>query len=230
MLLIGTGSRPHRCLAGGLLALLGALWASPPARADLYRAEQDYKAADYPHAFQEFLALAELGQPVAQLDVAIMYRAGQGVEASDIHANAWATLAAENGEAKGNTLASAIRPELAPGSERIAGWLTSAYTPAALTENLLPFLGTRAPHSLCKMVKWYEPDYPSDARVRGVDGTVLVDFTVMPDGSARFPASSMQSRGDSSNRPYEIAYCDLASADFPRTRSRSTVHSPTVSN
>jgi uncharacterized protein len=187
MLLTGTGPSPCKCLTGALLALLGALGVSLPARADLYRAEQDYKAADYPHAFQEFLALAELGQPVAQLDVAIMYRAGQGVEASDIHAYAWATLAAQNGEAKGSALADTIRPQLAPGSERVAGWLTSGYTPAALTENLLPFLAARPTHFLCKLVKWYEPDYPLDARSRGIDGTVLVDFTVMPDGSARFP-------------------------------------------
>jgi len=187
MLLTGTRSRTYKCIAGVLLAVLGALGASLPARADLYSAEQDYKAADYPHAFQEFLALAELGQPVAQLDVAIMYRAGQGVEASDIRAYAWASLAAQNGEAKGKALADTIRPQLAPGSERIAGWVASAYTPEALRKSLLPDLGRQGPYPPCKMVKWYAADYPIDARRRGIDGIVLVDFTVMPDGSAHFP-------------------------------------------
>lgn len=185
-----TRTRSRTCRAGALLVLFSVVWVSLPARADLYSAERDYKAADYAHAFQEFLALAEFGQPVAQLDVAIMYRAGQGVEASDIHAYAWASLAAENGEAKGKDLANTIRPELAPGSERIAGWVTSAYTRAALRENLLPQLGgrrVRGPGPVCKMVKFYNASYPQDARMRGIDGTVFVDFTVMPDGSARFP-------------------------------------------
>ena len=125
--------------AGVLVALLGALWGFPVVRAaDLYGAERDYQAGDYAPAFQEFLALARLGQPVAQLYVAVMYEAGRGTEQSDIHAYAWASLAARNGEPKGKDLADAVRPHLAPGSEAITGWVTSAYTPAALEENLLP--------------------------------------------------------------------------------------------
>ncbi len=104
-------SRTNRCFAGVLLVLLGMLWGSPPARADIYSAERDYKAGDYAHAFQEFLALAQLGQPLAQLDVAVMYRAGQGTESSDIHAYAWASLAAQNGESKGKVLVSVSSPQ-----------------------------------------------------------------------------------------------------------------------
>lgn len=190
MPLTGTRSRTYKCLAGLLLALLGALRGSLPARADLYGSEQEYKARDYTHAFEEFLRLAQLGQPVAQVDVAVMYRAGQGTEPSDIHAYAWASLAARNGEPEGKDLADATRPQLAPGSERVAGWVTSAYSPAALEKSLLPVLEHPRPSSdfhVCRMVKWYSAVYPEEARLRGIDGAVFVDFTVMPDGSARFP-------------------------------------------
>jgi TPR repeat protein len=50
-----------------------------------------------------------------------MYRNGQGAEQSDIHAYAWAMLAAQNGDARAKSMAGAIRPQLAPGSEQIAG-------------------------------------------------------------------------------------------------------------
>ena len=82
-----------------LALLLGALANALPARADLYSALSTFKKGDYPSAFQQFLALAKLGQPLAQLDVAYMYESGQGTRQSDIHAYAWAVLAARNGEA-----------------------------------------------------------------------------------------------------------------------------------
>ncbi|HEY7887641.1 MAG TPA: SEL1-like repeat protein [Steroidobacteraceae bacterium] len=58
---------------------------------------------------------------MAQFNVAAMYRNGQGAEQSDIHAYAWAMLAAQNGDARAKSMAGAIRPQLAPGSEQIAG-------------------------------------------------------------------------------------------------------------
>jgi hypothetical protein len=179
--------RRNRCLVAILLGLLGMLWGSMPARADLYSAEQDYKATHYGRAFQEFLALAQLGQPVAQRDVAILYHLGRGVDWSDIHAYACASLAAQNGDSKGRALADSIRPRLAPGSQRIAGWVTAAYRPELLREILLPDLHGSGPFPPCRMVKWYSATFPEEARRRGIDGTVFVDFTVMPDGSARFP-------------------------------------------
>jgi hypothetical protein len=175
------------CLAGVLLGLLGMIAGSLPARADLYSAEQDYKAGHYGPAFREFLALAQLGQPVAQRGVAIMYRLGRGVDWSDIHAYAWASLAARNGDSKGKALADALRPRLAPGSQRIAGWATAAYRPKLLEENLLPDVHGSGPFPPCKMVKPYYATYPEEALRRRIAGTVFVDFTVMPDGSARFP-------------------------------------------
>ena len=179
-----------------LLALLAALWAAPPVHADIIGAFNDYKKGDYPHAFQEFLALAELGQPLAQLDVAAMYQAGQGTPASDVDAYAWATLAAANGEARGKKLADEIRPRLAPGSEQAADSVTLSYTDAALQQTLLPDLSNGPPLtptdpaidcSNRTPVKMHMEQYPEAARRAHVEGAVLVEFTLMPDGSPRFP-------------------------------------------
>src|SRR6185312_16854239 len=108
----------------------------PPARADIVSAFKDYKKGDYPHAFQEFLALAQLGQPLAQFDVATLYHAGQGTAANDTEAYAWATLAAASGEARGKALADAIRPTLPAGAEQAAAAVTLPYTDAALQQTL----------------------------------------------------------------------------------------------
>lgn len=176
-----------------LLLTAAAAWLPSVAHADLYSASSEYEKGDYAHAFADFLTLAELGQPRAQFHVAAMYRAGQGVTPSDIHAYAWAVLAAENGEAKARTLADEIRPELAPGSERIAGWFTADYTPAALSKRLMPVStrGTREAAAQwvrqCDPVHTGESEYPQDAEFKGIDGNVFAAFTLMPDGRARSP-------------------------------------------
>ncbi|MGH8294242.1 MAG: TonB family protein [Steroidobacteraceae bacterium] len=183
-----------------LLLLAAGLCRAFPAHADLYRALSDYKKGDYPHAFQAFLALAKLGQPLAQLNVAEMYHAGQGTAWSDVHAYAWAMLAAANGEAAAEKLADEIRPTLAPGSERIAGWLTQSYSRAALERTLLPVLSSETVHTPnapvsddamtdCERqeVSMYALPYPVAAQRARIEGTVLIEFTLMPDGRPRFP-------------------------------------------
>src|SRR5690242_20445575 len=146
---------------------------------DLSSAYGELKKGDYSHAVSGFLALAKLGQPAAQLDVARMYRAGLGVEQSDIHAYAWAMLAAQNGETGATGLADEIRPELAPGSTRIAGWITEPYTPLALRKRLLPLPGFATPQAAAAYRKWleecrpqrvYSQVYPDAARREVVEG------------------------------------------------------------
>lgn len=186
-------TRTFRRLGAVLLLLTATAWRPSVAHADLYSASSEYEKGDYAHAFADFLSLAELGQPRAQSAVAAMYRAGQGVTPSDIHAYAWAVLAAENGEAKARRLADEIRPELAPGSERIAGWFTANYTPTALRKRLMPVSsrGTREAMTQwiqqCDPVRTDEPEYPQDAEVKGIEGNVFAAFTLMPDGKARGP-------------------------------------------
>src|SRR4051812_15389727 len=85
-----------RTLACRLCAVL-AVFICAPAVADLRSAQEAYTKQDFTKAFHDFQELAELGQPVAQFDLAIMYARGEGARQSDIYAYAWASLAADNG-------------------------------------------------------------------------------------------------------------------------------------
>ena len=195
----------------GVLALLFVAMRADalPAHAGLYSAALAYKKGDFTLAFRDFLALARLGQPQAQLELAYLYSLGQGARQSDIHAYAWAMLASQNGEAKGQKLARRLLPalRLAPGSRRIAGWITAPYTPAALNRTLLPtyphaglasngghpagggapnVFGTRS-NRACLPIRMHRDVYPWWANLRGMQDRVLVQFTLMPDGTARLP-------------------------------------------
>jgi TonB family protein len=191
----GSGTRRGGSARAGilLLGLIAASGAAAPAHADLYSASKAYGKGDYAGAFKEFRALARLGLPAAQYDLAVMYLEGQGVRQSDIHAYAWATLAAASGDAIGLKLADEIRPRLAPGSRRIAGWFTAAYVHSALERRLLPAPGggrSRRSHGGCSQTQPVNvslPVYPIEARYDGVQGDVLGEFTLMPDGTTRFP-------------------------------------------
>jgi len=195
MLLRGRRSTRSRWFAGMLLVLVTMPWGSLPAHADIISAFNDFKKGDYPHAFQEFLALAKLGDPLAQFDVAAMYQDGHGAPQSDINAYAWAALAAENGNARGKELADEIRPKLAPGDEQAAAAVTAAYTDAVLQQTLLPDLSQGPPVTPpdptldCNRsgVKMYRGPYPVAARMARLQGAIFVEFTVMPDGTPRFP-------------------------------------------
>lgn len=184
----------HRGAA--VLVVIAVASLARAAGADVYSASAEYKKGDYAQALSDYLALAKLGQPQAQFNVAVMYETGRGVDQSDIHAYAWAMLAAENGQAGAKELADKIRPKLAPGSEQIAGWFTAPYTPAVLSEQLLPdalLPGTDAAaqqrkwHGQCTVVTAYPWVYPDEAREKGEQGNVFIAFTLMPDGRARLP-------------------------------------------
>jgi TPR repeat protein len=177
--------------------MLGCL----PAQAGLVSALNTFKRGDYTEAFPEFLALAKLGQPVAQLDVAYLYAAGVGINQSNVRAYGWARLAGQNGEAKGTKLAAKLRAVLTPANRRLAARIVAPYTPAALRSSLLPIFsegcgtdgsthctsGTwgQTPH--CQPLHVYRYVYPRGAAFLGVQARVLVHFTIMPDGTAHLP-------------------------------------------
>ena len=177
---------PRSC--SGILLLLVLMFAGSAAAADLVSATADYLKKDYAKAFSGFRALAEIGQPTAQFDLAIMYRNGEGTRPSDIYAYAWASLAAENGLEKAKVLADELRPGLAPGSERIAADIEAQFGNAVLDARLNPRIvdgiGNR---SACRRLRSYIPPYPPDALVKGVEGAAYAEFTVMPDGHTRIP-------------------------------------------
>jgi TonB family protein len=170
-----------------LLLLVAALLCAP-ARADLFTAQLAYHKADYERAFKDYRELAELGQPVAQFNLAIMYAKGQGVRQSELNAYAWATLAAEGGHAGAKSLADELRPRLAPGSEKIADDIRAPFSRAVLDARLMPKVGDdQEARTSCRTLKVANSAYPPDAERKGIQGNVFVEFVVMPDGGTRNP-------------------------------------------
>ena len=168
----------------------GACLCAAPVLADLYSAETAYKKGNFPKAFEEFKELAELGQPQAQYNLAVMYARGEGVPTSLTNAHAWAALAGTNGEAAGTTLAEKLAPQLTATSLKFSADIQAQYGQAALDARLLPRLlqgkeyEDRDP---VKRLKPFVPSYPTAAHAKGVQGEVYVEFIVAPDGHARIP-------------------------------------------
>jgi TPR repeat protein len=181
-------------LVNSLLFLVWGVLFSAVAAGDLVSASTAYQKGDYTKAFHDFRELAELGQPTAQFNLAVMYAKGQGTHQSNIYAYAWASLAASNGLEKGKLLADDLRPALAPGSEKIAADIQSQYGNAALDARLNPQIiesqasaDRDASRNRCHLVHPYFPPYPEDALRRRMEGEVYVEFSVMPDGRSRIP-------------------------------------------
>jgi TonB family protein len=134
-----------------------------------------YKKGDYSSAFTQFRELAELGQ---------------GVMASKTFAHAWAALASASGEANGAQLRDELAPDLTPNSLQISAELQAKFSASALDARLMPRLlrnrefETREPP---RRLKAPTPEYPEEARRRGIQGEVYVEFIVAPDGRARLP-------------------------------------------
>lgn len=172
--------------------LLAASLFSQAALADLFTAQLAYRKGDYARAFKDYRELAELGQPIAQYNLAILYENGEGVRQSDLNAYAWAKLAGENGSAQGKALADKLRPQLAPGSEVMAAEIIEPYSRTVLDARLMPKLeeneALTSPRCKARKTKVAGGDvYPDAARNAGTQGRVFVAFTVMPDGSSRNP-------------------------------------------
>jgi uncharacterized protein len=176
----------------GALLLLAATLVWHPACADLFTASLAYQKGDYEQAFRLYRELAELGQPKAQFNLAVMYANGQGTRPSDINAYAWALLAQENGLDSAKSMVEQIRPRLAPGSEKIAEDIRAPYRPEVLDKRLMPNIREDAvadqlETQRCRPTKPFFPPYPVDAERRGIQGAVYVEFTEIPDGTSRMP-------------------------------------------
>jgi TonB family protein len=159
-----------------------------PAQADLFTAQLALQKGDYERAYKDYRELAELGQPIAQYNLAVMYAKGQGVRQSELNAYAWATLAMESGDAAAKSLADQLRPGLAPGSEKIAEDIRAPFSRAALDARLMPKMAEDADaRTSCRVLKVADLTYPPEAERNGVQGNVFVELVVMPDGSTRNP-------------------------------------------
>jgi uncharacterized protein len=178
-----------KCRVAALIAT-GACLIALPAWADLYSAGVAYQKKDFSKAFEEFKELAELGQPRAQYNLAVMYARGEGVPTSFTYAHAWASLAGANGEAGGVALADKLAPQLTPTSLKISADIQAEYSQAALDARLLPHVlqGQEYEHrDPVRPSKPFVPAYPNAARARGIQGEAYVEFVVAPDGHPRAP-------------------------------------------
>jgi hypothetical protein len=158
--------------------------------ADLSTAIKAYEKGDYETAFNAFHELAQLGQPGSQFNVAVMYLNGQGTKPLKAYAYAWAQLALANGEADAQKIIDAVKPELTPGSLRIAEGIQQQYGREALEKNLMPRILDPARYAMaegCRLKKAFTPAYPVEAERRGIQGNAFTEFTVMPDGTGRNP-------------------------------------------
>jgi TonB family protein len=178
---------------GKLSAVMAAFLlslATIPAWADLHSAKVAYKKGDFGNAFEQFKELAELGQPEAQFDLAAMYARGEGVNSSNVYAHAWASLAGQNGEARGKGLADDLEQDLTPTSQRISSEIQAQYSQPALNARLMPhfFKGKEyEDRDPVRPSKPFIPEYPMEAAQKGVQGEVYVEFVVAPDGHPRIP-------------------------------------------
>jgi hypothetical protein len=153
--------------------LLGAL----PARADLYSATAAYKKGDFSSAFVQFKELAELGQPDAQFDLALMYARGEGVEHSNTLAHAWASLASANGVEKAKPLREELEPALTPTSLQFSADVQAKFSQTALDAHLMPrFLKGREfdNRDPVRPLKPYVPPYPEAASRQGIQGLEIL--------------------------------------------------------
>ena len=164
--------------------------ASSAALADLHSASLAYEKKDYTTALNEFRALAELGQPQAQHYLAIMYARGEGAPLSNTNAHAWASLAVQRGETRAQAIINVLEPQLTPTSLRLSKEMQEQYSPAKLSEHLMPkFLINReyADRDPVKRDKIFIPQYPLNAQRRGIQGQIYIEYVVAADGHARMP-------------------------------------------
>ena len=176
---------------GVCLCLIGTV-----ARADLYSASAAAEKKDFARAFDLYRELAEMGQPEAQENLAVMYVNGEGVKRDNVLGYAWASMALENGggeAAKG--IVAQLEPHLNAAARLRVAELRSRFGTQALEKTLLPVLGVRVdppnppPTPECAMSKVANPDdyYPIEARNHGTSGDVLITNLAYGDGRAHDP-------------------------------------------
>ena len=185
-------------------AVLLAAAAVPAVGADLYTARTAYEKKDFATAFEEFRVLAELGHPLAQETVAVMYATGQGVTRDGIRAYAWAQVARENGPSeRAKIISDQLQQFITPETRQPVDEIHAAFGKQALEERLLPVTASaKAPapsgdvptvatpsQQTCRILRAVSPAkfYPDAALRKGLSGSVWVETPVQLDGRPRNP-------------------------------------------
>ncbi|MBC8027766.1 MAG: TonB family protein [Steroidobacteraceae bacterium] len=181
------------------LLLLGTCVA--PAQADLYAAEAALANRDFERAFALYRELAELGHLNAQENLAVMYVNGEGVARDNVQGYAWATIALEQRGGVGSRgIVDQLEPHMNDVARQRASEVRARYGRDGLLARLLPVLREaedtmpvkpeplRFDHSTpsCAFARPANPDefFPRIAIEKQLEGNVILDFTVLPDGRA----------------------------------------------
>ena len=177
-----------RHLSARLAACCVALGAfTAPAHADLYAAEAAFNNKEFERAFSLYRELAEMGLPIAQENLAVMYVSGEGVKRDNVLGYAWAKLALEQGASgSSQAIVDQLDPHLTPaGRKRIDG-IREQFGQDALRARLLLKEKPSGSKFECTVIAPANPvDYfPRYALEKKLWGDVILDFTVLPDGSA----------------------------------------------
>ena len=175
--------------------VISAVFAPLPARANLYSAAAATEKKEYAKAFELYRELAEMGQPEAQENLAVMYVNGEGVKRDNVLGYAWAAIAIENGggeAAKG--IVAQLEPHMNDAARARVADLESRFGKEALEKSLIPVPPARSetpkPQN-CKIVGPANPEtyYPAGARRQSITGDTVVEFLVYGDGRAHDPRS-----------------------------------------
>ena len=159
-------------------------------RADLFTAQLAYHKGDYAARDSRYYRdLAELGQPLAQYNVAVDVRQRAG-RAAERYQRLRVGDAGSGGRrsARSGTGRSELRPDLAPGSEQIAADIAAPFSRKNLDAKLLPRITAGEDSQACKLYERPSISYPSDAASKGIQGNVFMQLSVvMADGTTRTP-------------------------------------------
>ncbi|WP_235591122.1 TonB family protein [Pseudoalteromonas sp. H105] len=156
------------------------------AKADLLSATLDYHQGHFSKAKQEFLQLAQLGNPDAIYNIAVMYLHGQGVEKNTAQAYAWFSLAADFGliDARDTAMLIAKQTQNRQPLDDAYDALLKQLSFQWYSEQLKPEL-TMTPIDDAAIVRDYmvEPKYPEHAYKNGIEGWVWLEFDIDESGA-----------------------------------------------
>ena len=168
--------------------LLFILLFSYCSNATFKKATDFYDNKQYQQAFNEFYKLAKIGHKPSQFNLGVMYLEGTGTEQDIQKAYAWVKLSDENKdqekqfieEIKGYLKTDDALAE----SEEIFVLLRSQYGSEAILETYQPVLSHEnlADKNVARAIKTSDPGYPINAKYKGVEGWVLLNFNLSPSG------------------------------------------------
>lgn len=149
-----------------------------------------YQNKNFPQAYQGFNELAKLGNPKAQMNIAVMHVRGEHVEKNLVSAYAWTLLAQDMGFDGADNTAKAIKSKLSRAdlnqAEAVFQDLRKDYGLAALEQRFMPTnRSSETVKTPVKAIYIHSPKYPPKLSRQQLMGAVEIQFDVDSFGSPR---------------------------------------------